>query len=349
MSDALGHDRLHQQVGPYRIEVIEPLQKIRLVCDADDHGVGFDLTWDGSFPAIEEAAARHAATATRTSCDAGASPRWARGRARCASAARRSRSTVDRGSAAATARGASGPWASPSRPAARPTSRRGCGFWWLYVPLRFDDFAIIVIVQEEADGYRTLNDAMRVWADGRRRAARLAASTRSATAPAPGTPSTRTLHLTERRGKPVTVEIETLGFVAAALGRRLRRRPGLGPRPVEGRDWVESVVVDLTDPAVAGRASRSASSTTSAARSATAPRAGACSSTRSIGAHAPSGFADFMSVAPMSVVARSRVAEGVELVELDDVGRYNALTIAMVGGAARRCSPTCAPTARCAR
>ena len=32
----------------------------------------------------------------------------------------------------------------------------------------------------------------------------------------------------------------------------------------------------------------------------------------------------------MSVVARSRVAEGVELVELDDPGRYNALTVAMV-------------------
>lgn len=32
----------------------------------------------------------------------------------------------------------------------------------------------------------------------------------------------------------------------------------------------------------------------------------------------------------MSVVVRSRVAEGVELVELDDAGRYNALTTAMV-------------------
>src|SRR3954451_13465197 len=53
-SDALDEDRLDQQVGPYRIEVIEPLQKLRLVCDADDHGVGFDLTWEGSFPAMEE-------------------------------------------------------------------------------------------------------------------------------------------------------------------------------------------------------------------------------------------------------------------------------------------------------
>ena len=42
------------EVGAYRIEVIEPLQRIRLVCDGDEHGMGFDLTWNGSFDAVEE-------------------------------------------------------------------------------------------------------------------------------------------------------------------------------------------------------------------------------------------------------------------------------------------------------
>src|SRR3712207_3269689 len=40
-SDALGDDRLTPQVGPFRIEVVEPLRRIRLVCDGDDHGIGF--------------------------------------------------------------------------------------------------------------------------------------------------------------------------------------------------------------------------------------------------------------------------------------------------------------------
>ncbi len=44
ISDAISDDRLNQQVGPYRIEVVEPLNVIRVVCDADDHGLGFDLT-----------------------------------------------------------------------------------------------------------------------------------------------------------------------------------------------------------------------------------------------------------------------------------------------------------------
>ena len=33
----------------YRVEVIEPLRRVRIVCDA--RGIwAFDLTWDGSFP-----------------------------------------------------------------------------------------------------------------------------------------------------------------------------------------------------------------------------------------------------------------------------------------------------------
>ena len=44
------------------------------------------------------------------------------------------------------------------------------GFWWIYVPLRFDDFAVLLIAQEDGHGHRTLNDAVRVWptADGHR-------------------------------------------------------------------------------------------------------------------------------------------------------------------------------------
>ena len=76
-----------------------------------------------------------------------------------------------------------------AEPAGRPADDPPDGFWWLYVPLRFEDFSIVVIVQEEPDGYRTLNDAVRVWADGRERAAGLARASTSTYSPAPGTRS----------------------------------------------------------------------------------------------------------------------------------------------------------------
>ena len=46
-SDALDGDRLTQSVGFYRSEVLDPLSTIRLTCDGDEHGLGFDLTWRG--------------------------------------------------------------------------------------------------------------------------------------------------------------------------------------------------------------------------------------------------------------------------------------------------------------
>src|SRR5204863_106713 len=53
-----------------------------------------------------------------------------------------------------------------AEPGGRPAEPAVGGFWWLYVPLRFDDFAVVVIAQEGPVGYRTLNDAVRVWSGG---------------------------------------------------------------------------------------------------------------------------------------------------------------------------------------
>ncbi len=53
-SRTLGSDRLDTQVGPFRIEVIEGLQSLRLVCDENEWGLSFDIRFDGSVPALEE-------------------------------------------------------------------------------------------------------------------------------------------------------------------------------------------------------------------------------------------------------------------------------------------------------
>ena len=162
-SDALGPDRLDQRVGPYRIEVLEPLHRLRVTCDADEHGLGFDLTWTGSFPAVQEGqhqlqgghrtildTARFAQVGTwsgelRVDGTAHAVDGWV---------GSRDRSWGIR------------PVGEPE-PGGRPAAEPMAGFWWLYVPLRFDEFAVVVIAQERVDGFRTLNDAVRVWPDGR--------------------------------------------------------------------------------------------------------------------------------------------------------------------------------------
>ena len=72
-------------------------------------------------------------------------------------------------------------------------------------------------MQELPDGFRTLNDATRIWRDGRIEQLgwpRVEIDYR------PGTrhPEHAVLHLTDPDGKPVVIEVDTLGFVVLHAG-----------------------------------------------------------------------------------------------------------------------------------
>ena len=299
LSDALGDDRLRQEVGPYRIEVLEPLQRIRLVCDGDEFGVGFDLTWTGSFPAIEEEphVVRHSGRVIIDAQRFAQVGTWSGelrvdGEAIAVSDDRwvgtRDRSWGIRpvGEAEPAGRGAAEP-------------APGYGFWWTYAPLRFDDFALILIAQEDGDGFRGLNEATRVWPASTGRPPeqlgwpefdiRYRSGSRH--------PESAVVHLTERGGKPVTLEVETLGFVGLNTG------PGYGGDPEwshgqwRGRGWAERYECDMNDPAVAGRVPFSVVDHVARATCNGAEGWGLFEH-GTIGRHEPSGFTDIMSVAP---------------------------------------------------
>ena len=53
LSDAIDQDRLNQHVNGYRVEVVEPLQTVRIVMD-ETEGMAVDLTWEGLFPVVQE-------------------------------------------------------------------------------------------------------------------------------------------------------------------------------------------------------------------------------------------------------------------------------------------------------
>jgi hypothetical protein len=252
-SDALGHDRLSPSVGPFRVEVAEPLQRIRLVCDTGDRGLGFDLMWEGSFAAVMEQhhIMRTGAGGARAILDAS---RFAQvGTWSGTLAVDGDDVTVDPSIWVGT-RDRS--WGirpvGEGEPAGRPADDPTAGLWWLYVPMRFDDFAIIVIVQEQPDGYRTLNDATRVWPDGRVEQLgwpEVEIAYRSGTR----IPEGATIHLTERGGKPLTLEVESLGHVALHVGAGYGGDPDWGHGQWRGRRWVDSAVYDLNDPDIVAR------------------------------------------------------------------------------------------------
>src|SRR5690606_29403736 len=164
------------------------------------------------------------------------------------------------------------------------------------VPLRFDDCAIVVIVQELPDGYRTLNDARRVRPDGTVEQLgwpEVEISYRSGTRH----PERATIRLTERGGKPLTLEVETLGFAALHVGAGYGGDPDWAHGEWRGRGWVDHAVHDLTDPGIVARIPFGVVDHVARATLDGAEGWGLFEHA-SMGRHDPSGFADWGSLAP---------------------------------------------------
>lgn len=292
-SDALGDDRMTQTVGPYRVEVIEPLRRVRLVCDAAHLGVGFDLIFTGSFPAVEEP--RHVMRQQgRIILDA---QRFAQvgtwtGRLEVKGAA----VSVDDEQWVGTRDRSWGirPVGEPEpagRAAAEP--EEDFGFWWTYAPLRFDDFALVVMAQEDGEGHRLLSEAVRVWGPEHAPRVEQLGWPDVHVRYAPGTrhPTGATLSL-GRRGRHVEVEVETLGYVALNCGPGYGGDPDWGHGQWRGRGWSEAVTVDLDDPAIAGRVPFGVVDHVARARLEDAEGWGMFEH-GTFGRHVPSGFSDW--------------------------------------------------------
>ena len=295
-SDALGDDRLNQRVGPYRIEVIEPLQRVRLVCDGDSLGVGFDLTWEGSFPAQQEPqhVVRNGTKLMLDGCRFTQVGTWS-GELRVEGT--RIEVSPERWVGARDRSWGIRPVGEPDPPG-RWAAENTRGMWWLYVPLRFEEFGIIVIAQEEPDGTRVMNDARRIWPASTGRAPEQLGWPEVDITYRSGTrhPERAVIHLTDRNRKPIDLEIETLGDMP--LG------PGTGYGGDEwahgrwmGRGWTEGVVHDWSEPALAARTPFMLHDHIGRATLDGAEGWGLFEHAN-IGRHEPSGFADFTSVAP---------------------------------------------------
>jgi hypothetical protein len=291
--------RLDQRVGPYRIEVRKPLEEIRLVCDAEDHGLSMDITWHGSFPAVEEGhhVMRQGPRAILDACRFAQVGTWSG-----VLKVEGDEIAVDPDTWLGTRDRSWGirPVGEPEPPGRTAAETPAdYGFWWLYVPLRFDDFAIVVIAQEDGDGTRTLNDAVRVWPAATGRPPEQLGWPEVDITYRPGTrhPERATIHLVDRSRRPLELEVETLGFVALNAG------PGYGGDPDWthgqwlGRDVVQAQVIAMDDPAVMGRVPFSVVDHIGKA-TLDGQEGWGLFEHGTIGRHDPSGFADLGSVAP---------------------------------------------------
>lgn len=293
-SDALDARGLEQRVGGYRIEVLEPLHQVRVICEGGSDSISFDLTWTGAFPAVEEEPhlLLSGARPILDACRFAQVGSWS-GVLDVAGEEFQIDSEVWTGSRDRSwgirPVGESEP---PGRGAGEPTD----GFFWLYVPLRFDEFAIIVILQENPDGYRTLNDAKRVRPDG---AIEQLGWPRATIGYRTGTrhPDWARLELTAPNGKPLIVDVRTMESVALHVGAGYGGDADWSHGQWMGRNWTSSSVYDLDDPAISALVPYGVIDHSAVAVCDGAQGWGMLEHAN-LGRHDPSGFADWSAVAP---------------------------------------------------
>jgi len=163
-SRELGPDRMDTRVGPFRVEVIEGLKKLRVVLEPNAHGLEFDLTWQGTIPAHLEP--RHFIRMQERvifdSVRLAQTGHWT-GYVRSGSA--EFTITPDRWRGARDRSWGIRPVGEGEPPGIQ--ARNPAQFYWMYAPMQFDDFSILTIIQEDREGNRLLQEAVRVWSDGR--------------------------------------------------------------------------------------------------------------------------------------------------------------------------------------
>jgi hypothetical protein len=298
LGDSIDGDRLNQHVGNYRIEVVEPLKKLRVVLE-ETEGMACDLTWEGSFDVLQEQP--HVMRAgSRVTLDA---QRFAQVGTWSGTLSLDGEDVAVTPDTWVGTRDRS--WGirpvGEAEPAGRPADPPFEGMWWLYVPMRFEDFAVVLIMQESPDGFRVLNDCTRIWADGR---VEQLGWPRVDIHYTPGTrvPTGATILCTSPSGTTVTLEVESRLAVPLHVGGGYGGDSDWTHGVWKGEGFTERVTYDVTSADVAGRVMFGVIDHVGRAEcrdgDGPAVEGWGLFEHAALGRHDPSGFADWFDLAP---------------------------------------------------
>ncbi|MEU7554625.1 hypothetical protein AB0B01_20180 [Streptomyces sp. NPDC044571] len=298
-SDALTDDRMHLSVGPLRIIVEEPLKRITLQCDADPadpQGLSYDLTWTAEFPAVWEP--HHVQRRGDRLMLEGRRFVQA-GHVTGTLLARGEQFALTPGEWTGTRDRSWGVRPIPGEDGGRAAEEhRPEGFHWLWIPVRFEDRFLMVIAQEDADGHRTLSEAVQVFPEGSGRNDVQLGWPHTDIRYRPGTrrPESAVVHLTDPARKPLELGVEILNSSPLAVGAGYPPAADWQHGSWQGRGWTDRRVYDLSDPAAHPMAAFGV--TDHAARFTLDGQTGhGIFEHGSFGRHDPSGFTDYGSVA----------------------------------------------------
>jgi hypothetical protein len=209
-SRELGADRMDTRVGPIRVEILEGLRRLRVVCEPNESGIELDATWNGAIHPFQEPRhyRRQLERITFDTMRMAQTGHWT-GTLRLLD--QTFDLTPDRWWGTRDRSWGVRPVGEPEPPGIA-SSKEPSGFFWNYAPMQFRDYSILYIVQEEPDGARLMEEAVRVHPLGSDRPPEPLGHPDHELEFAPGTRTiTRaTLHFEEPDGKGLRVVVDPL-------------------------------------------------------------------------------------------------------------------------------------------
>ncbi|HKY14865.1 MAG TPA: hypothetical protein VJM33_08050 [Microthrixaceae bacterium] len=156
-------DRSDSTIGPIGVEVLEGLQRLRVVVEPNEWGIAADLTWDGAMPAYLEP--RHFVRRYgRVLFDSTRFAQTGRWTGTLSVGGETFDVTPDRWWGTRDRSWGIRPVGEGEPPGIRAAVNELFAFW-NYAPMQFDDFSILYICQEDEHGERELEEAVRIWHD----------------------------------------------------------------------------------------------------------------------------------------------------------------------------------------
>jgi len=165
MSKPLG-DRMDLSVGPFRVEILEPLQKLRVVLEPTEHSLAMDVTWNGLGPAIPEPG-HYIRNKGRIVFDTQRLAQLGSWEGSITVGGDTVAVTPDRWGGSRDRSWGIRPVGEPEGDGIRQGTNVMAGMW-NYFPMRFADHSVYYICQEDPHGDRLLVQAERVWDDPER-------------------------------------------------------------------------------------------------------------------------------------------------------------------------------------
>ena len=163
-SKVLGADRMDASVGPIRVEVVKGLEQVRVILEPNEWGLELDAVYHGFSEAHLEA--RHFDRQfSRVTFDSTRFAQVGGWEGTLKVGDREIALTPDRWWGSRDRSWGVRPVGEAEHPGIRVTDT-SFGFFWVYAPVRFEDQAMVTIIQERSNGERIMQDAHRVFSLG---------------------------------------------------------------------------------------------------------------------------------------------------------------------------------------